>query len=127
MVDLDPIQGSGGGWGGTVDRLGFRVRLAPPAAFGQRQRVQPAADRALRGGRESLLTRPLTDRPHHLGGEPFLGREVEFLNQAAHQVFARPGQTPPPAPATGATHPQGGQRAVSSAQSLDQPIRVPLG
>jgi CO/xanthine dehydrogenase Mo-binding subunit len=41
-----------------------------------------------------LLTRLLTDRPHHLGGEPFLGREVEFLNQAAHQVFARLGQTP---------------------------------
>ena len=127
MVDLDPIQGSGGGWCGAVDRLGFRVRLAPPAAFGQRQRVQPAADRALRGGRESLLTRLLTDRPHHLGGDPLLGREVEFLHQTAHQLFARPGQTPPPAPAARATYLQGGQRAVSGAQPSDQPIRVPLG
>jgi hypothetical protein len=127
MVDLDPIQGGGSRRCGAIDRLGFGMDLAPLAAFGQRQSVQPAADRALRGGMEPLLKGPLTNRPHHLGGKPFLGREVEFLNQAAHQVFARPGQTPPPAPATGATHPQGGQRTVSGAQSLDQPICVPLG
>lgn len=127
MIDLDPIQGSGGRRCGTVDRLGFGVRLAPPAAFGQRQGVQSAADGALRRGTQPLLMGLLTDRANHLGGGAFLARQVEIINQASNQVFARFGQTPLPAPPIGATHQQGGQRTVGFAQALQAGIHLTLG
>ncbi len=114
--------------GGVAPSIGWASgAIAPPAAFGQRQGVQSAADGALRRGDSAPADGTADGSCEPSRRRCVSGASGRVVNQASNQVFARFGQTPLPAPAIGATHQQGGQRAVGFAQALQAGIHLTLG
>jgi hypothetical protein len=86
VIDLQQVERMPGWWRVAVYRLGLGILLAATAQVGERQRLEPAPDRAGRWWTQAFLAAAPDDLLDDARSPTSLWRQVAFIRRRAASV-----------------------------------------